>query len=359
MPDSKIVPRESLIITLMLSLPPELEAAIAAALREVPSSQWQSAARRISQRYRDADAARRNSDTSTDPPSSRHPHSAIGYAALVLPATYAQLMGAMHATALRAPGFEPITMLDLGSGPGTALWAAVQPWPTLESMHAWEREPLSIDLGKRLASACEHPAVNNAQWRQIALSGALPAGTPTYDLRVIGHVLNELAAGARDALVASAWEHCTGLLLIVEPGTSSSFPMVLTARDLLLERGARTIAPCAHDLPCPLPAAAPNDWCHFPQHLQRPGFQRVAKEASAGWEEAKFSYAAMARFSPDTPIYARLIHQPHLSKIGADLTLSASDGTITRPRVLKRNRPAYKEASDLRWGDILAEPLDS
>ena len=343
----------------MISLPPDLEAAIAAALREVPSSQWQSAARRISQWYRDADVARRSPEASNVQSASREPHSALGYTALVLPATYAQLMGAMHATALRAPSFEPTNMLDLGSGPGTALWAAVERWPGLETMHAWEREPLSIELGKRLASASEHHAVNNAQWRQVALTGDLPAGTPTYDLIVIGHVLNELAAGAREALIASAWEHCTGLLLIVEPGTSSSFPMVLRARDLLLECGAHTIAPCAHDLPCPLPAAAPNDWCHFPQHLQRPAFQRVAKEASAGWEEAKFSYAAMARFSPDTPIYARLIHQPHLSKIGADLTLSANDGTITESRILKRNRPAYKNASDLRWGDPLPAPLDT
>ena len=174
----------------MLSLPPDLEAAIAAVLREVPSSQWQSAARRISQRYRDADVARRSSEASSAPPPSREPHSAIGYAALVLPATYAQLMGAMHATALRAPNFEPTSMLDLGSGPGTALWAAVEHWPSLETMQAWEREPLSIDLGKRLASSCEHPAVSNAQWRQIALTGALPAGTPAYDLIVIGHVLN-------------------------------------------------------------------------------------------------------------------------------------------------------------------------
>ena len=230
-------------------------------------------------------------------------------------------------------------MLDLGSGPGTALWAAMEHWPTLETMHAWEREPLAIDLGNVWSLHLNTPPSTTPSGGKIALSGALPSGAPDYDLIVIGHVLNELAPGARDALVASAWEHCTGLLLIVEPGTSSSFPIVLRARDLLLERGAHTIAPCAHDLPCPLPAAAPNDWCHFPQHLQRPAFQRVAKEASAGWEEAKFSYAAMARFSPDTPIYARLIHQPHLSKIGADLTLSANEGTINRPRIPQAQPP--------------------
>jgi ribosomal protein RSM22 (predicted rRNA methylase) len=249
-------------------------------------------------------------------------------------------------------------MLDLGSGPATALWAAAEHWPTLQTIHAWERESLSIDLGKRLASASEHPAVATAQWRQIALTGALPASTPTYDLIVLGHVLNELTPDVRDALVASAWDHCSGLLLVVEPGTSSAFPIVLRARDLLIEHGAHTLAPCAHDLPCPLPAAAPNDWCHFPLQIERPAFQRIAKEASAGWEEAKFSYAAMSRCPPETPIYARLIHQPHLTKVGADLTLSTNDATITRARILKRDRPAYRQAADLHWGDALPTPPD-
>ncbi|HST03148.1 MAG TPA: small ribosomal subunit Rsm22 family protein [Chloroflexia bacterium] len=342
----------------MLTLPPDLEAAVAAVLREMPSSQWQSAARQISQRYRDADEARRTTEATRTQSPFRGPYAAVGYAALVLPATYAQLWAAMCATALRAPNFQPTTMLDLGSGPGTALWAAVEHWPDIETADAWEREPASIDLGKRLASASEHPAVNGARWRQIALTGALPPGTPTYDLIVIGHVLNELTPDVRDALVASAWEHCTGLLLIVEPGTSSAFPIVLRAREVLLESGAHTIAPCAHDLPCPLPADLPNDWCHFPQRLQRPAFQRVAKEASAGWEEAKFSYAAMSRFAPDTPIYARLIHQPHPTKIGVDLTLSARDGTITRPRIPKRDRPAYREAANLHWGEAILQALD-
>lgn len=154
----------------------------------------------------------------------------------------------------------------------------------------------------------------------------------------------------RRALVASAWQRCSGLLLIVEPGTSAAFPIVRAARDQLLQLGAYTIAPCAHDNPCPLQ----NDWCHFPQRLNRPQFQRRAKEATAGWEEAKFSYAAMSPHPPPTPIWGRLIHQPQIHKAHAELIVSSQQG-ITRPQIPKRNRPQYRHATNLKWGDTMPE----
>ena len=330
----------------VISLPPELESAIEAELRTVPGSQWVSAARGLSERYR----AERDPSAGAPRPMARGSKETLGYAALVLPAAYAQLAGAMAATSERAPSFEPTTMLDLGSGPGTALWAAAEQWPTLTTIHAWERERAFVELGRKLAASSSLPAVRGAQWRQVTLGGALPQHTPRYDLIVTGHVLNEMDERVREALVRSAWEHCSGVLLIVEPGTSAAFPVVRAARDLLLAEGARTLAPCAHDEPCPLV----NDWCHFPQRLYRPHFQRRAKEGSAGWEEAKFSYAAMARFAPDSPIWGRLIHQPQVNKVGAGLVISSREG-IVRPRIPRRDRPAFKAAADLKWGDAVAE----
>ena len=365
----------------MISLPPALESAIAQALRALPPSQWQAAARHLSQRYRQAEDERRKTKDEQHP-SAAHARSirnlkskiqysdALGYAGFVLPAAYAQLWGAMRATRMRASAFHPTTMLDLGSGPGTALWTAVEHFPFLTSIHAYEREPAFISLGKILAQSSPHPAVRKTHWRQITLTGPLPLDPPTiqnselriqnskFDLIVIAHALNEMDPATRDAVVLSAWDHCSGLLLIVEPGTSAAFPVVLRARELLLSQGAYTIAPCAHNMPCPLPTAAPNDWCHFPQRLQRPQFQRIAKEATAGWEEAKFSYAGMARFAPNSPIWGRLLHQPQQTKIGVDLTVSAADATIHHPHIPKRNRPLHKAASDLHWGDTLDTPIE-
>lgn len=334
----------------MISLPAPLESAIAQALRSMPSAQWMTAARRLSEHYR---AERSDDEPLPTPRPLFRPQDALGYAALVLPAAYAQISGAIAASASRLPPtFSPTSLLDLGSGPGTALWAAVEQWPSLTTLHAWEREPAFLDLARRLASASDNPALQHAEWRQVTLSGPLPQHTPNYDLIIIGHVLNEMPEPTRQALVASAWEQCTGLLLIVEPGTSAAFPVVRAARDQLLQLGAHTIAPCAHDNPCPLQ----NDWCHFPQRLNRPAFQRRAKEATAGWEEAKFSYAAMARFPPDTPIWGRLIHQPQINKAGVELIVSAQEG-IVRPRVSKRDRFLYRQTTDLKWGQPLAHPI--
>lgn len=361
----------------MINIPPELESAISQALRTLPAAQWQSAARNLSQRYRAADESRRHPNPSHEadqPQQTRNPkfeirsQDALGYIGFVLPASYAQLYGALAAVAQRAPDFAPATMLDIASGPGTALWAAVEHFPSLTTMHAYERETAFINLGKTLAQSSPNPAVRSAHWRQLNITGSLPPPDPSiaftrnaqqaanntqYDLVIIGHALNEMPPALRDALVLSAWEQCSGLLVIVEPGTSSAFPIVLRARELLISHGAHVIAPCAHSMPCPLPSHSTNhDWCHFPQRLQRPQFQRIAKEASAGWEEAKFTYAALARFPQPNKIRGRLIHQPHETKAGVTLTISANDATIQTPHFPKKH-PQHKHSTHLSWGETL------
>ena len=333
---------------MMLSLPAELEAAIENVLRELPASQWVSAAQSLSQRYR--------VEQSSLKPAKRLALAtgrvaALGYLALILPATYAQLWGAMTATKSRAPTWKPTTLLDIGSGPGTALWAATAIWPSLQNLTAWEREAAFLELGKQLAAASPSPVVAASKWEQIRLEGFLPRDAPHFDLIILGHVLNELDTSVQSKVISWAWEHCDGLLLLVEPGTSATFPFVKAARQQLLALGARTLAPRVHDQMCPLV----GDWCHFPQKVYRPEFQRRAKAAQAGWEESKFSYAAMARFGPDTKIWGRLLHQPHLHKAWADLIVSSQEG-IVRERILKRDKAAYQQARDYNWGDMLDAP---
>jgi ribosomal protein RSM22 (predicted rRNA methylase) len=329
---------------LLLTLPPALEQAIETALKAVPTSQWLRAAQRLSERYRADRPAPGKPLAQTTP-------DVLGYAALILPAAYAQLHGAMAATAARSPGWQPRTLLDLGSGPGTALWAATEQWPSLQTCVAWEREAAFITLGRQLAQASTHPAVRGARWENMALGGAIRHEAPQYDLVVLGHLVNELDEATQQAVVTFAWEHCAGVLLLVEPGTSAAFAGVRRLREHLLTLGAYTLAPCAHDAPCPLQ----NDWCHFPQRLQRPAFQRRAKEAAAGWEESKFSYAALARFPPGSPIWGRLIHQPQADKGGVTLIISSREG-IVQPRIPKRDRARYRAADALHWGDALLTP---
>jgi ribosomal protein RSM22 (predicted rRNA methylase) len=333
-----------------LSLPGDLHDAIARALAAVPAARWVREAQLLSERYR---APRTAPGTSL----ATGELQALGYAALILPATYAQLRGALAATAARIPGWAPATMLDLGSGPGTALWAATAQWPSLRALAAWEREPALIALGLSLARASQASAVRTAAWERFDLRalGRTSAQTPEqFDLVVLGHVLNELDAESQRQVVAAAWQSTAGLLLIVEPGTSAAFEVVRAARGQLLGLGAHTIAPCAHNQPCPLQ----NDWCHFPQRLKRPEFQRRAREASSEWEESKFAYAALARFATGAPIWGRVIREPSSNKAYAEALISTADG-VARYRGLKRHRDAFRQVKQLEWGAALAQPLEA
>jgi ribosomal protein RSM22 (predicted rRNA methylase) len=146
----------------MLDLPVDLRDAIARALATVPATRWLRAAQALSQRYRaPRDDPERALASGAD--------QLLGYAALIMPATYAQLRGTMAAAAARIPSWAPTTMLDLGSGPGTALWAATTQWPTLRGLTAWELEPAAITLGRTLARASQSQAVRTAGWERVDL----------------------------------------------------------------------------------------------------------------------------------------------------------------------------------------------
>src|SRR3954465_8236720 len=157
-----------------LILPDDLHTAIARALAAVPPARWVREAQLLSERYR---APR----TAQQAPLATGELQALGYAALILPATYAQLRGALAATAARIPGWAPATMLDLGSGPGTALWAATAQWPSLRTLAAWEREPALISLGLSLARASQAQAIRSATWERVDLRVFERASAPTSE----------------------------------------------------------------------------------------------------------------------------------------------------------------------------------
>lgn len=333
-------------IARMIALPTDLETAIARALGGVPEARWLREAQALSERYR---APR----THATEPLATGALQALGYAALIMPATYAQLRGAMAAAAACIPHWLPRTMLDLGSGPGTALWAAVAQWSSLEQATAYEREAALIALGRDLARGSQGAALRSATWQRTDLIDLPAAPVERYDLVVLGHVLNELPPDLQRTVVQWAWAATAGVLLIVEPGTSAAFPVMRAARDALLGMDAHTVAPCAHDKPCPLQ----HDWCHFPQRLKRPPFQRRARGAPSEWEDAKFSYVAMARFAPAAPIWGRVIMEPTSNKAYAEALVSAQNGVYWQ-RALKRHNAAYRLVKDLPWGAALPDPPD-
>src|SRR4051812_50185719 len=93
-------------------LPPALAARLDELLAATSPRELERAAAELSDRYR----ARR--------PGTLREIDVHAYAAYRLPATYAAVAAAIAAVHEQVPEWEPRTMLDLGTGLGTGLWAA-------------------------------------------------------------------------------------------------------------------------------------------------------------------------------------------------------------------------------------------
>src|SRR5579872_2978537 len=82
------------------------------------------AAAKISNRYREAARAR--------PRLLASDIERAAYLATRMPATFAAVSAALQQLKHQMPLFAPRSLLDLGAGPGTAAWASVQKFPTLD-----------------------------------------------------------------------------------------------------------------------------------------------------------------------------------------------------------------------------------
>jgi ribosomal protein RSM22 (predicted rRNA methylase) len=276
----------------------------------------------------------------------RSPEEAAAYAAFRLPATFAAASAALAEAHERLPAWTPRTLLDVGAGPGTAAWAAVTLWPGIEQITLIEREAAMIALGQRLASSSPLAALRGARWQRADLAGAWEAAP--HDLVVAAYVLGELAEERDTGLLRTLWEAASGVLLLIEPGTPAGFARIRQARQHLLDAGARVIAPCPHNAPCPMPA---HDWCHFAQRVARSRLHRQVKGGELSYEDEKFSYVALARL-PATPNQGRVIRHPQIRSGHIHLELCTPQG-LTSATVTRKERALFRQARAARWGSAL------
>lgn len=266
------------------------------------------------------------------------------YLAARLPATYAAMSAALSQVLLRLPEFAPKSLLDAGAGPGTASWAALEAWPELQSITMIDRNAKLLATARTLAAASNASALRDSR----IVAGDLKAPDGTYDLVLAGYAIAELPHLMLDEAVARLWTGCSGVFVLVEPGTPAGFARTLRIRTRLIGLGARLIAPCPGAYPCPIVAP---DWCHFSVRLPRLRAHLKAKGASVPFEDEKFSYLAVARDGVAiSSAPARILGTPHVSKPGIRLKLCA-DGRIEERTVLKRDRTAYKAIAKSKWGD--------
>lgn len=321
-----------------MELPFALRQAVDRALEGVKLADLAAAADNLSRRYR--------AEVKDGRPHLADDMAVLAYLATRLPATYASIRTSLAAIAERRPDFAPRSLLGVGAGPGTDLWAAADCWD-IEDALLIEGSPVSRAFGEKLAAAVSVPRV---AWRSADITKSLPDFAPR-DLVTLSYVLDELPLERLAPLVERLWTLTGGILLIVEPGRPAGWERILAARDVLLQAGAHIVAPCPHALICPLTAP---DWCHFSRRVARSRLHRLAKGGDVPWEDEKFSYLAVAREPGPLPV-ARVIAPARVASGQVALKLCTAQGRAETAHLSRRDGNAFRTARRLDWGDAMPD----
>lgn len=303
-----------------MQLPEELQSAIDQILENAPQAALRKARESLSQDYREgrtspfADEAKR-----------------LAYLGARMPATYAAVRKVLENVALSG------SLLDIGAGPGTASWAAVDLFPALEKITLIEKSPEAIALGKTLAAS--HPVLQKGSWIHQSVTEPIP----TADAAILSYVLSEL----NEPMIAveKCWE-AAPLLILIEPGTPKVFQLMRKIRERLIGLKAHIVAPCPHALGCPIQG---GDWCHFAARVERTRLHRLLKEGSLGYEDEKFCYLIASK-TPAVPFSSRIIRRPLKQSGHVRLTVCADSGKIEEKTISRKKKELYRQARDSDWG---------
>ena len=253
-----------------------------------------------------------------------------------MPATFAAVSAVLDQVSQVAADFAPASLLDIGAGPGTASFAAQAVWPSLKSITMIEADKRFADLAKHLSPEAE------------VVQQPLQNLNRKADVVIAAYVFAELPEAQAAASALKLWTATSEMLVIVEPGTPKGFARIRAARDALIKSGAHLIGPCTHANACPM---IETDWCHFKTRLPRSRAHMQAKSATVPFEDESFSWLAVSRHVATLKQF-RIIAPPIVNKVAATFKTCGAQG-LSQTAIATRNKPAYKLARKLKWGDVL------
>jgi ribosomal protein RSM22 (predicted rRNA methylase) len=317
-----------------MELPVALRQAVDQALQGVSLAELKRAAEILSHRYRGEvrDGRLHLSDRLA----------AQAYLATRLPATYAAIRAAFASVADVRTDFEPTTLIDIGAGPGSVLWAARDCWSSIDEASLVETSPSIRQIGEELAA---HAVPTRVSWHATNIEAGLPVRSPA-DLVTLAYVLDELPPASIGPLISRLWDLTGDMLVIVEPGTPAGWRRIIDVRSQLLKAGAYIVAPCPHQAACPL---STPDWCHFSRRVARSRLHRLAKSGEVPWEDEKYVFIAAARKRSKGPA-ARVLAPVQANGGTIRTKLCRSEGDVSEALLSRRDGAAFKAARRLDWG---------
>lgn len=303
----------------------------------IPLTQLRAAAQRLSDAYRAAAPS-----SAFDSEAAR-----IAYLLVRLPATYTACAAAFKHCAELMTDFAPESLLDLGSGPGPAIIAAHEQFPSLHTVTAIERDRELANFGDQIIPRGDL-VVRRVEQDLVATE------LPPADVVVASYALGELSPNHRAVIVERAWRAAKRLLVVVEPGTPEGYACTLSVRSQLLAAGAQIVAPCPHAERCPMQGT--RDWCHFAARVERTSLHRQLKGGELGHEDEKYSYVSFVKTGIGLP-KARIVRHPQQLRGHIKLQLCVDGERIRQEVVTRSQKGLYRAARRAKWGDVWPPPI--
>ncbi|SRR5258706_1640313 len=331
------------------NLPLEIEHAISSILSKDDSGEWLKRAEILHALYMD-----QNKKSSSK--YIKDYSDALAYLGLRVPATYAQIFGALSQVQEIIPSFNPKSLLDIGTGPGTGIWAAKEIWKSLEFTTCIDQDDNFLSLNKEILQKASVSI--RTSFRQEGIR-YMKNDRTTYDVVLIANILNELSDADKKDLLQKAYASCSGVLIIIEPGTSLGVKIINEASGYF-SGNAPLLAPYINNSY----VESKEYWIHFSQRFIRPEFQRRLRQSmresnlmASDWEETKYAYVAIGKIPPENKSWGRVIGPTKKQKGFLEVPILTSDG-INQIKVLKRNKNNYLFAKNLRWGECIKDSKD-
>lgn len=206
---------------------------------------------------------------------------------------------------------ERLKILDIGSGPGTAIlgimdfFSAEEKRPFLEftavdnvAENLMDAEALFRLFRERVPVAASLKTMKSG----IERAESFPKGP--YDIIVLSNILNEVAhldderISKRVALLKTIINGllvADGSCIIIEPSLRETSREMLEVRDGLLREGFKLYSPCLVNGPCPA-LGNPKDWCHEDVPWDPPAVVReVDRLIGLRKDSLKFSYIVIRK----------------------------------------------------------------
>ena len=251
---------------------------------------------------------------------------------------------------------DNVTVLDIGSGPGTASLALCDTLLNYQS-GIIPNSITCIDQDDPMLEKCTHHLKERCK-KLITTHNIISPTTafPPADVVIMSYMLAEVTHLQQEHVLSKAFLAAKHALILINPGTSSLFPVFLKWRQKLISLGGFIAAPCPHMTHCPLdpdlsknsPHTGPG-WCHFKTRIARTRDMKFLKNATMSFEDEPYNYLIILKKPLSSVPSARVMNAPQKRKGHLHMHL-CTEGTINH-KTFSARIDNYQSIKKTAWGD--------